>query len=42
MADGMTIAEAMKTVPNGHHGSHRYADIIYDIEKTGTLLDPRS
>tara|TARA_R100001244_G_C5109240_1_gene120745 strand:- start:33 stop:389 length:357 start_codon:yes stop_codon:yes gene_type:complete len=42
MADGMTIAEAMKTVPNGHHGSYRLIDIRYDIEKTGTLLDPRS
>jgi hypothetical protein len=37
----MTVAEAMKTVPNGHHGSYRYADIAYDIAR-GYLLDPRS
>tara|TARA_R100001132_G_C3185291_1_gene39867 strand:- start:28 stop:375 length:348 start_codon:yes stop_codon:yes gene_type:complete len=41
LADGMTVAEAMKTVPNGHHGSYRYADIAYDV-KLGYLLDPRS
>jgi len=41
LADGMTVAEAMKTVPNGHHGSYRYADISYDIAR-GYLLDPRS
>ena len=41
LADGMTVADAMKTVPNGHHGSYRYADIAYDI-KHGYLLDPRS
>jgi hypothetical protein len=41
MADGMTVAEAMKKVPNGHHPSYRYSDINYDI-KNGSLLDPRS
>ena len=41
LADGMTVAEAMTTVPNGHHGSYRYADIAYDIAR-GYLLDPRS
>ena len=41
LADGMTVADAKKTVPNGHHGSYRYADIAYDI-KHGYLLDPRS
>tara|TARA_R100000935_G_C2764570_1_gene135059 strand:- start:231 stop:578 length:348 start_codon:yes stop_codon:yes gene_type:complete len=41
LADGMTVAEAMKTVPNGHHGSYRYADIAYDIAR-GYLQDPRS
>jgi hypothetical protein len=41
MADGMTVAEAMKKVPNGHHGSYRLVDINYDIAH-GSLLDPRS
>ena len=41
MADGMTVAEAMKKVPNGHHSSYRHVDINYDI-KRGFLLDPRS
>ena len=41
LADGMTVADAMKTVPNGHHGSYRYVDINYDI-KCGYLQDPRS
>ena len=41
LADGMTVAEAMKTVPNGHHGAYRYVDITYDI-KCGYLQDPRS
>ena len=41
LADGMTVADAMKTVPNGHHGAYRYADISYDIAR-GYLLDPRS
>jgi len=41
MVAGMTVADAMSQVPNGHHGSYRYADIAYDI-KCGYLLDPRS
>jgi len=41
LADGMTVADAMKTVPNGHHGAYRYVDINYDI-KLGYLQDPRS
>lgn len=41
MADGMTVVEAMKKVPNGHHSSYRHVDINYDI-KRGFLLDPRS
>ena len=41
MADGMTVVEAMKKVPNGHHPSYRHVDINYDI-KRGFLLDPRS
>ena len=41
LADGMTVADAMKTVPNGPHGAYRYVDINYDI-KLGYLQDPRS
>ena len=41
IADGMTVAEAMKKVPNGHHSSYRHVDINYDIAH-GSLLDPRS
>ena len=41
LADGMTVADAMKTVPNGHHGAYRYVDVNYDI-KLGYLQDLRS
>jgi|TARA_R110002020_G_scaffold431271_1_gene641280 hypothetical protein len=41
LADGMTVADAMKKVPNGHHPSYRFVDIEYDINH-GYLQDPRS